>query len=96
MYDLGGSGLPHMEYVQPQIPTFPWTIRQPKQGGLPIMQGQNHGARGVFIGDRLAVFLSSTDIHCGWCDSHGFTFGRHNYQKAIQMGINVIMYALTH
>jgi len=96
VYDLGGSGLPHMEYVQPQIPTFPWTIRQPTQGGLPIMQGQNHGARGVFIGERLAVFLSSTDIHCGWCDSHGFTFGRHNYRKAIQMGINIIMYALTH
>jgi hypothetical protein len=64
--------------------------------GLPYMQGQNHGARGVFIGDHLAVFLSSTDIHCGWCDSYGFTFGRRNYEKAIQMGINTIMYALSH
>ena len=64
--------------------------------GLPFMKGQNHGARGVFIGERLAVFLSSTDIHCGWCDSYGFTFGRHNYEKAIQMGINIIMYALSH
>jgi hypothetical protein len=96
VYDLGGSGLPHMQYIQPQMPTFPWTIRQPRQSLLPVMQGQNHGARGVFIGDRLAVFLSSTDIHCGWCDSHGFTFGRQNYQKAIQMGINIIMYALSH
>jgi hypothetical protein len=96
VYDLGDSGLPHMQYLQPQIPTFPWMRRRPRLTGLPIMQGQNHGARGVFIGDRLAVFLSSTDIHCGWCDSHGFTFGRQNYQKAIQMGINVIMYALSH
>ena len=96
VYDLGGSGLPHMQYIQPQIPTFPWMIRQPKLNSLPVMQGQNHGARGVFIGDRLAVFLSSTDIHCGWCDSHGFTFGRHNYKKAIQMGINIIMYAISH
>ena len=50
----------------------------------------------VFIGDRLAVFLSSTDIHCGWCDSHGFEFGKQNYEKAIQMGINIIMYAISH
>ncbi len=99
VYDLGDSGLPHMQYMQPQIPTFPWMRRQPRMPtitSLPVMQGQNHGARGVFIGDRLAVFLSSTDIHCGWCDSHGFTFGRANYKKAIQMGINIIMYALSH
>ena len=96
VYDLGDSGLPHMQYVQTQMPTFPWTIRQPRRSFLPIMQGQNHGARGVFIGNRLAVFLSSTDIHCGWCDSHGFTFGRQNYKKAIQMGVNIIMYALSH
>jgi len=64
--------------------------------GLPHMHGQNHGARGVFIGDRLAIFLSSTDLHCGWCDSRGGVFGKHNYNKAIQMGINVIMYAISH
>jgi hypothetical protein len=99
VYDLGDSGLPHMDYVRPQMPSFPWMIRQPRLpqiNSLPVMQGQNHGARGIFIGDRLAVFLSSTDIHCGWCDSHGFTFGRNNYKKAIQMGINIIMYALSH
>jgi len=99
VYDLGGSGLPHMQYIQQQMPAFPWTTRgrrRPQRNILPVMQGQNHGARGLFIGDRLAVFLSSTDIHCGWCDSHGFTFGRANYNKAIQMGINIIMYALSH
>lgn len=99
VYDLGDSGLPHMQYSQQQMPTFPWSTRgrrRPQRNMLPVMQGQNHGARGVFIGDRLAVFLSSTDIHCGWCDSHGFTFGRHNYNKAIQMGVNIIMYALSH
>ena len=99
VYDLGDSGLPHMQYVQQQMPRFPWMRRPPKMpkiNPLPVMQGQNHGARGIFIGDRLAVFLSSTDIHCGWCDSHGFTFGRQSYKKAIQMGINIIMYALSH
>lgn len=85
VYDLGDTGLPSMDYIRGWRP-----------GGLPYMHGQNHGARGVFVDDRLAVFLSSTDIHCGWCDSHGFEFGRNNYEKAIQMGINIIMYAITH
>ena len=93
VYDLGETGLPHMERHDTVIlPGMP----RPRQAGLPYMHGQNHGARGVFIGDRLAVFLSSTDLHCGWCDSHGFTFGRSNYEKAIQMGINIIMYAISH
>ncbi len=85
VYDLGDSGLPSVDY-----------IRRRRPGGLPYMHGQNHGARGVFIGERLAVFLSSTDIHCGWCDSLGIEWGRANYEKAIEMGINVIMYAMSH
>ena len=87
VYDLGETGLPYMEYIK----------RRPLKGkGLPYMHGQNHGARGVFIGDRLAVFLSSTDVHCGWCDSHGFEWGKENYKKAIHMGINIIMYGISH
>jgi hypothetical protein len=93
VYDLGDTGLPHM---QRQNRVFLPGMRNPRQMGLPYMHGQNHGARGVFVGDRLAVFLSSTDIHCGWCDSRGFEFGRPNYENAIQMGINIIMYAITH
>lgn len=70
--------------------------------GLPHLQGQNHGARGIFIGDRLAAFLSSNDIHCGWGDGQRVWFGRggirgtHTYKEAIQMGINIIMYAISH
>jgi len=93
VYDLGDEGLPYMEHQNRVL--LPG-MRQPRQRGLPYMHGQNHGARGVFIGDRLAVFLSSTDIHCGWCDSHGFEFDKQNYEKAIQMGINIIMYAISH
>ncbi|MHC4474964.1 MAG: DUF4159 domain-containing protein [Planctomycetota bacterium] len=59
--------------------------------GLPRVQGANHGARGVFIGDRLAVFLSCTDIHCAWAG-----VVKRYRQEAFQMGVNVIMYALTH
>jgi hypothetical protein len=93
VYDLGDTGLPYMERQNRVL--LPRTGR-PRQVGLPYMHGQNHGARGVFIGDRLAVFLSSTDIHCGWCDSHGFEFGKRNHEKAIQMGVNIIMYAMSH
>ena len=85
VYDLGDTGLPYLEYVKKR-----------RRKGLPYMHGQNHGARGIFVGDRLAIFLTSTDIHCGWCDSHGFEWGKENYKKAIQMGINIIMYAISH
>ncbi len=96
VYDLGETGLPSFQQI---IPTFPARgFRRPNQSPMPHMRGhgQNHGARGVFIGDRLAIFLSSTDLHCGWCDSRGITFGRAGYEKAIQMGINIIMYAMSH
>ena len=71
---------------------------------MPYIQAINYGARGVFVGDRLAVFLSSTDIHCGWCDRSLEQFGKggkrgfgdHGYKEAIQMGINTIMYAMSH
>jgi hypothetical protein len=84
VYNLSDSGLPAMQYMQV------------RQLGLPYILGQNHGARGLFVGDRLAVFLSSTDLHCGWCDRSGVFFGRDNYQQAIKMGVNVIMYAMMH
>jgi len=72
--------------------------------GLPYIIGQYHGARGVFVGGRLAVFLSSTDIHCGWTDSRGRWFGtggkmgigKHGHKEAIEMGVNIIMYAISH
>ncbi|MCD6415560.1 MAG: DUF4159 domain-containing protein [Planctomycetes bacterium] len=70
--------------------------------GLPYLQGRFHPPLGIFIEDRLALFLSSTDIHCGWVDRDRTWFplnekiGRHTYKEAIQMGINLIMYALSH
>jgi hypothetical protein len=61
--------------------------------GLPYLQGVQHGARGLFIGDRLAVFLSSTDLNCGWTRTW---FTRNQQDQAIQMGINILMYVLAH
>ena len=83
VYELGDTGLPLLQ----------------RSGGVPgfaFPHGQNHGARGLFLGDRLAVFLSSNDLHCGWCDSHGITWGLHGYRQTIQMGINILTYALSH
>jgi len=85
VYDLSQTGLPSLQYN-----------RRIGRHAKSAPHGQNHGARGVFIGDRLAVFLSSTDLHCGWCDSHGFEWGIDGYRNTIQMGINVILYAMTH
>ena len=73
--------------------------------GLPHLNGKEHGAWGVSVGDRLVVLLSSHDIHCGWCDRNGTWYknggsgnpqGKHSYKEAIQVGINIIMYAISH
>lgn len=58
--------------------------------GVPHCYGTYHPAQGVFIDDRLAVFLSSTDIHCAWVGNHTLL------REGIQMGINILMYALSH
>ena len=75
--------------------------------GIPYMQGKKWPPLGIFIEDRLAVLLTATDLHCGWVDrSHGwfgapgirrnFGTGTHGYSEAIKMGINLIMYVLSH
>jgi len=71
--------------------------------GLPWCNGQNHGAKGLFLDNRLAAFLSSTDIHCGWTDDTGQFYGRNGrgpghsgHDKAIEMGVNLLMYAMSH
>jgi hypothetical protein len=58
--------------------------------GLPHCHGTYHRAQGVFIDDRLAVWLSSTDIHCAWVGNHTLV------KQGIQMGVNILMYALSH
>ena len=63
--------------------------------GMPyINHGQKYGARGLFIDDRLAVFLSSHDMHCGWTRPDWLSY--EGYKETIKMGINILMYAMTH
>jgi len=60
------------------------------EGGVPHCYGTYHRAKGVFVDDRLAVFLSSTDIHCAWVGNHRLV------KEGTHMGVNILMYALSH
>ena len=64
------------------------------KNGLPFMQGEPVGGYG-FSNEkgRLKIFLSNHDIHCGWGEPK---FSREKDTQAIQMGINIVTYVLTH
>lgn len=71
--------------------------------GWTFIQGINHGAYGLFTEGRLAAIISPSDIHCGWCDKDFSWYGRNgkgigydNHQDAIEMGINMLMYVMSH
>jgi hypothetical protein len=63
--------------------------------GSPELQGVPHGAHGLFEPGtgRIMTWLSPGDIHCGWC-CRWFTMEKN--MEAIKMGINVIIYFLSH
>lgn len=63
--------------------------------GAPSMQGVPNGAYGLFEPGtgRLMTVVTPGDLHCGWCSSF---FSPEKNQKAIEMGINIIIYFLTH
>jgi len=70
--------------------------------GLPHMQGTPHGGWALFLNGRMVTFLSPSDLHCGWSSHHLLiTGGRPWFPKeksdlALKMGINIIVYAMTH
>jgi len=63
--------------------------------GCPHMQGVPHGAYGLFERGtgRIMTINCPGDIHCGWCNR--FWAGPKNLE-AIKMGINIIIYFLSH
>jgi hypothetical protein len=69
--------------------------------GLPYMQGVNHPGEALFLDGRMALFLTSTDIHCGWCSMSMLArkqegwFPRNKSMDSIKMGINVLVHAMT-
>jgi hypothetical protein len=63
--------------------------------GCPIMQGVDHGAWGLFEKGtgRLMTVATPGDLHCGWMCRY---WNPEKNLDGIKMGINVLMYYLTH
>ena len=68
-----------------------------KLDGFPHMQGVKHPGMGLFDKEtgRLMAMCTSGDLHCGWV-GYVHQFGESNRQKAFQMGVNIVVYCLTH
>lgn len=67
-----------------------------KLSGAPFLQGTRHPTMAVFEPNtgRLMVLLTSGDVHCGWV---GFgNLAAVERQHAIEFGVNVVVYALSH
>jgi hypothetical protein len=64
-------------------------------GGCPMMQGVDHGAWGLFEQGtgRLMTVVTPGDLHCGWMSRY---WDAQKNMQAIKMGINILMYYLTH
>ncbi|MEK7854612.1 MAG: DUF4159 domain-containing protein, partial [Acidobacteriota bacterium] len=67
-----------------------------KLDATPHMQGVKHPAMGLFEKEtgRLMAMVTSGDMHCGWVGFQNFSADMR--QKAVQMGVNVVIYCLTH
>jgi hypothetical protein len=60
----------------------------------PHMQGTPHGPWGLTYNGRLVALLSPSDLHCGWTNGDAW-FGHDQQVKAMQMGANIYMLAMT-
>ena len=45
---------------------------------------------------RIMTLCTPWDYHCGWCSLHTHWFSREQTEAAIRMGVNIIIYYLTH
>jgi hypothetical protein len=63
--------------------------------GCPHMQGVNHGAFGLFEPGtgRLMSIATPGDLHCGWMCRF---WKEEKNMEAVKMGLNIIIYYLTH
>jgi hypothetical protein len=63
--------------------------------GCPFMQGVDHGMWGQFEPGtgRIRTVATPGDLHCGWMCEY---FGKEKDMQAIKMGINIIIYFLSH
>lgn len=63
--------------------------------GAPFMQGTNHGGYALFEkdSDRIMSFITPGDIHCLWCCRYA---KKELNEQGIRMGVNAVIYYLTH
>ena len=63
--------------------------------GIPDVRGTRLDAHGLFEKGtgRIMTYVAPVDLHCGWCCTY---FAREKNEAAIRMGINIIIYYLTH
>ena len=64
------------------------------KGGIPHMQGVNHGLHGLMLNGRVVALLSPSDLHCGWTNGDAW-FGPNKNRQALQMGTNIYTFAMT-
>jgi len=63
--------------------------------GIPNVRDTRRDAHGLFEKGtgRIMTYVSPVDLHCGWCCTY---FSPDRNEAAIRMGINIIIYYLTH
>jgi len=96
------SFVSEMQRVFPENPLRPIPAKHEifncffKLNGAPHVQGVRHPAMGLFEKgtDRLMAIATSGDVHCGWVG-----FGNLNQgecKRCVEMGVNTVVYCLTH
>ena len=80
-----------MKPVPPDHPIYHCFYDFP--GHSPHCVGARRDDMGLFIGDRMVAFATSGDVHCGWT---GLPHLKHMEQECYRMGVNIVIYALTH
>jgi hypothetical protein len=65
------------------------------KGNAPHGVGTPHKDMGLFIDDRLVAFVTSGDIHCAWNGNRDPALQRIKTPSR-KMGVNIIIYSLTH
>ena len=83
----------HMKKVPADHELYHCYFRFPK--GSVFLQGTDHGDFGLFEKGtgRIMTLVTPGDIHCGWVS---VWFSQKENEAAIRMGINIIIYYLTH
>ena len=64
-------------------------------GGAPFMQGTDRGGYALVRNGRAIIFITSGDIHCGWCGASGLKgqwFTPAQREDALKMGVNMVVY----